>query len=67
MNGYRLEFKIVNETEINLYVLLKNGHIDHVGIIRCPKDGQIQDNLILANEIKHAFNKRMRKSLWGQI
>ncbi len=67
MTGYRLEYRILNESDIYMYIIFKNGYRQEVARIACPKDGQIQDNLVLANELKHSFNKRMRKSLWGEV
>jgi len=54
----------INGNIIGIYVYMPaSGQTRQVALIECPADDQIGDNVELAEAIKNAYQKRLKKSL----
>lgn len=62
-SGYRVVPKISGNMIGFFLVSNKSGEIRQVGLIECPHDNQMNDNVILADEVSKMYGKRLRRSV----
>ncbi len=63
VQNYRVVPKI-NGNIIGIYVYMPaSGQTRQVALIECPADDQMGDNVELAEAVKNAYKRRLRKSL----
>lgn len=61
--GFQIVPKMITANVMQIYIVIKNGETRQIAEIHCPNDGQMNDNLELAESICAAIKKRIRKSV----